>query len=105
MGYDWDENKNEKNKKKHGVSFEEAVSVFEDPDADIYREGSGNFDEERFRIVGWSSESRELFIIYCERTLKEDPGEEDDDFYENETIRIISARVLTSQDKKRLGRL
>ena len=75
----WDDNKNEVNIKKHGVSFEEAESVFDDIYA-LYDADTEHSDtEERFIIIGKSEHMKILFVCHCYR--------------ENEdVIRLISAR-------------
>lgn len=87
--YVWDETKNKKNQIKHGVSFEEAQTVFEDPTAIISSNENGS-EEVRQIIIGYSRKNRQLFVVFFEEES-------------NETIRIISARKLTRADKKSLG--
>jgi uncharacterized DUF497 family protein len=87
--YAWDEEKSRKNQIKHGVGFQEAQTVFEDPLALIGPNENGS-DEARQIIIGYSSRNRQLFVVFFE--------EEEDG-----TIRIISARKLTRADKKSLG--
>ena len=48
----WDENKNKLNKKKHGISFEEATEVFEDENAILFDDPDHSYEEERFLIIG-----------------------------------------------------
>ncbi|MCL2755141.1 MAG: BrnT family toxin [Oscillospiraceae bacterium] len=76
----WNENKNQFNIRKHGVSFQEARDVFFDENAIYDVDIEHSFDEERFIIIGMSESSKLLFVCYCER------GED------SELIRIISAR-------------
>lgn len=87
--YVWDEEKNRKNQIKHGVGFQEAQTVFEDPLALIGPNENGT-EEARQIIIGYSSRNRQLFVVFFE--------EEEDG-----SIRIISARKLTRADKKSLG--
>ena len=87
--YVWDEEKNRKNQIKHGVDFQEAQTVFEDPLALIGPNENGS-EEARQVIIGYSSRNRQLFVVFFE--------EEEDGI-----IRIISARKLTRADKKSLG--
>ena len=76
--FEWDENKNIENRRKHKISFEEATSVFADDDA-IYTEDYKHSDnEDRFITIGKSYHSNILYIVYCER--------------KENIIRIISAR-------------
>lgn len=81
----WDENKNVTNKKKHGVSFEEAQTVFYDVGALLIDDPEHSQDEERFIILGYSSRANLLVVCHCYR--------------EAETvIRIISARKATKNE-------
>jgi uncharacterized DUF497 family protein len=77
MNCEWDDNKAATNLSKHGVAFDEAMTVFDDPDHSI--------DEYRFIILGQSVKGRLLFVSYMER---------------NNTIRIISAREATLSERK-----
>ena len=87
INFSWDQAKAKSNLKKHGVSFEEAQSVFYDELAvQFYDEGSS--DEERFLLLGISNESRILIVVHCERG---DDGEE---------LRIISARKATKNEQQ-----
>lgn len=77
--FEWDDAKASMNEKKHGVSFEEAATVFSDESAYVYADSKHDDDEERFIIVGYSAELHLLIVCHCLR--------------EAETvIRIISAR-------------
>lgn len=85
LHFEWDENKNRINKRKHKVSFEEAKSVFEDVEALIIDDPEHSEQEERFIIMGFSSKARLLVVCHCYRA--------------NETvIRIISARKATERE-------
>lgn len=75
------------NQKKHGVSFEEAQSVFYDEFAIQFFDNENSETEERFLMLGLSNESRVLIICHCER----DAGH---------IIRIISARKATKNERK-----
>ena len=55
IGFDWDEDKNESNRKKHGVWFEEAQQVFDDPDALMFHDTQHSDDEDRFIMLGLSA--------------------------------------------------
>ena len=77
----WDENKNELNKNKHGVSFEESKTVFYDENALLEYDENHSDDEDRFRILGYSDEGNLLLVVHCIR--------------EESIIRIISARKAT----------
>ena len=85
--FDWDQAKAKSNIKKHGVSFEEARSVFYD-DFAVQFFDDGSSEEVRFLLLGMSNESRILMIVHCERG---DDGEE---------LRIISARKATKSEQQ-----
>ncbi len=86
MVFVWDENKAEQNIKKHGVTFQEATTVFDDYDALQIFDPDHSEDEDRFIILGMSSAFRILVVCHC--------------FRENdEQIRIISARKATVREK------
>lgn len=87
LSFEWDENKNTINKRKHKVSFEEARSVFEDVEALIIDDPDHSEQEERFIIIGFSSKANLLVVCHCYR--KEDTA-----------IRIISARKATLRESK-----
>ena len=79
MGFDWDDSKAEVNKKKHGVSFAEAATAFNDPNAiELLDEDHSTETEERWILVGLSTKSRILLVVFAEK--------------DNDVIRIISAR-------------
>lgn len=83
--FDWDENKNLINQRKHGVSFEEARTVFYDEQALLEYDEFHSEDEDRFRIIGCSENGNILLVVHCIR---------------NETvIRIISTRKATAAEK------
>jgi len=86
--FEWNAAKAASNERKHGVSFEEAISVFYDEFAiQFFDSESPELEEDRFLMLGLSSESRILIICHCER----DSGN---------TIRIISARKATSKERR-----
>ncbi len=89
LSFSWDEKKNKANLKKHGVSFDEAKTVFFDENAVEYPDPDHSDDEDRFLMVGRSYRFRILIVCHCLRS-------------EESEIRIISARKLT---KKELGTL
>jgi len=89
--FEWDEHKNQINQRKHGVSFEEAATVFYDEDALIRDDPEHSKEEERFVILGFSSKANLLVVCHC--------------FRASETvIRIISARKATKTESKFYGR-
>ena len=83
--FEWDEEKSIENQRTHGVSFEEAGTVFQDPNASVYFDEDHSVKEERFIIVGFSIKIRVLMVVHC---LRE----------EGEIIRIISARKATKKE-------
>ena len=85
INFEWDETKNEINKVKHKISFEEAKTVFYDDEALLIDDPSEQ--EERFIIIGTSSKANLLVVCHCYR--------------QSETvIRIISARKATKKESK-----
>ena len=80
--FEWDRDKNRSNQQKHGVSFDEAVTVFRDENADLMRDSDDSGEEDRFLILGLSFTHRVLIVCHCYR--KSDT-----------VIRIISARKAT----------
>lgn len=85
MHFEWDEEKAALNLKKHGVSFDEAKTVFDDLFSVELFDPDHSEDEMRFIIVGESKMQRLLVVSYTER--------------EN-GVRIISARMLTSKERR-----
>ncbi len=83
--FEWDTAKAISNKKKHGVSFEEAQSVFYDEFAVQFFDEDSPTSENRFLMLGFSDEARLLIVCHCER----DQGN---------TVRIISARKATKNE-------
>ena len=77
--FDWDPTKAAANLRKHGVSFDEARTVFEDDEALILPDPQHSVGEERFALLGLSSALRVLIVVHCEL----DSGS---------VIRLISAR-------------
>ncbi|MFG6359612.1 BrnT family toxin [Taurinivorans muris] len=91
MNFVWDENKNQINRKKHGIDFTEARSVFFDEQAILFDDPEYSDDEERFLILGMSETAKICLVCHCYRN-------------EDETIRIISARKATKKEEKRYVR-
>ena len=83
--FEWDAAKAAANLKKHGVSFEEAKSIFFDDFAIQFFDDEHSRSEERFLMLGMSSAAKLLIVCHCER----DHGV---------TIRIISARKATNRE-------
>ena len=86
LSFEWDERKNRANKKKHGISFEEAQSVFFDEHALQYNDPSHSGDEDRFLFLGHSLTLRVLVVCHCFRAS-------------GSVIRIISARRATALER------
>ena len=91
MRFTWDGNKAAINLKKHGVSFEEAQTVFDDEEALRIFDPDHSEDEDRFILLGLSERLRLLIVCHCYR--------EDD-----EAIRIISARKATGKESSAYAR-
>ena len=91
--FDWDERKNISNKKKHGVDFNEAKSVFYDENALEYYDDTHSDNEDRYLMLGLSGHLRILLVSY---TIKETDDET--------TIRIISSRKATKKEQKEYPR-
>ena len=85
MNFDWDEEKAVANREKHGISFEEAQTVFKDSNALRIYDPEHSNDEERFVLLGLSSVLRMLVVCHCYRG-------------NDEHIRIISARKATKSE-------
>ena len=85
MIYEWDENKAATNLSKHGVSFEEAKTAFDDPLYVDFYDPDHSYGEHRFVLLGQSAQGRLLFVSYMER---------------NNTIRLIGAREATPSERK-----
>ena len=87
MRFEWDPNKNEINKRKHGISFEEARTVFYDDYAILFDDPDHSAEEDRFLILGLSQRERLCIVSHCYRGA-------------DEIIRIISARKATKTEEK-----
>ncbi len=86
LSFEWDDGKNVANQRKHGVSFEEARTVFSDELARLISDPDHSGGEERFILMGLSAELRLLTVCHCER--------------DSEIIRIISARKADKLERK-----
>ncbi|MEI8010681.1 MAG: BrnT family toxin [Candidatus Nitrotoga sp.] len=85
--FEWEPRKASANLKKHGVSFEEAKSVFYDESAKFISDPDHSEDEERFILLGLSHALRVILVCHCYRS-------------EGNVIRIISARKATPKEFK-----
>ena len=89
--FEWDENKNIKNQRKHGISFETACTVFYDEQAILFDDPEHSEEEERFLLLGMSKAADLCVVCHCYR--------------ESDTvIRIISAREATKKEGERYAR-
>jgi uncharacterized protein len=85
MRFEWDRAKAAENLARHGVSFEEAATVFRDPLSQTGHDPDHSIDEERYVVFGASTRGRLLAVAHVER---------------GDTIRIISARAATPGERK-----
>lgn len=85
LKFEWDENKNQSNQQKHSISFEEAKTVFYDENALLIDDPDHSEEEERFIILGLSSQAKLLVVCHCYRASET-------------VIRIISARKATRKE-------
>lgn len=86
MIFEWDEAKNLINQRKHGISFEEAKSVFFDISAILFDDPDHSEVEDRFLIIGMSDKRGICIVSHCYRGA-------------DEKIRIISARKATKSER------
>lgn len=86
ISFEWDEEKNKTNVKKHKVSFDEAVTVFYDENAIVFDDPDHSDDENRFLIIGVSMTEKLLIVSHCYRDS-------------DNAIRIISARHAVKKEK------
>jgi len=84
LEFEWDEEKAAHNLEKHDVSFEEAATVFQDPNAPIFDDEEHSEEELREIIVGYSANGRVLLVVFTER---------------EQAIRLISARKATRWER------
>ena len=85
--YEWDHAKNNANIRKHGISFNEAITVFTDENLMIMADEDHSEDEERFIVLGFSEHPRLLVVCHC---YKES----------DEVVRIFSARKATKTEER-----
>ena len=89
--FEWDETKNAANRRKHGVSFEEARSAFADELGRLAYDPDHSETEDRFVLMGMSDRLRLLIVCHCEKDA--------------ETIRIISARPASPYERRQYEEL
>ena len=87
LSFEWDPNKDLINRRKHGVSFEEASTVFQDVNALVIDDPEHSEEEERFIILGYSLRANLLVVCHCYRASES-------------VIRIISARKATTNETR-----
>ncbi|OGQ17958.1 MAG: hypothetical protein A3B70_08205 [Deltaproteobacteria bacterium RIFCSPHIGHO2_02_FULL_40_11] len=87
MKFEWDDEKNIANFRKHGVWFEEGQTVWADEKSQEFFDPDNSDSEDRFIRVGHSTKPRLLLVVFCERE-------------EGSNIRIISARKATKEEEK-----
>jgi uncharacterized DUF497 family protein len=85
MRFEWDENKAAANLLKHGVSFEEAATVFGDPLSDTFDDPDHSAEEHRFVIIGMSERGKMLIVAHTD---------------DGDIVRIISAREPTRRERE-----
>ena len=85
--FEWDENKNQINKVKHGIDFNEAKTVFYDDNAIMFDDPEHSMEEERFLLLGISEYENLCIVSHCYRG-------------KDNIIRIISARKATKNETK-----
>ena len=83
--FEWDENKSRENKRKHGVSFDEAQTVFLDKNAIRYYDPDHSEDEDRFIMLGMSFKLRVLVVCHCYRL-------------DDKVIHLVSARRANKKE-------
>lgn len=83
MTFEWDEKKNTKNKRKHNISFELAMHVFDDPEVLEIYDFEHSVAEDRYIALGMVNDI--LYVVYTER---------------KENIRLISARLATETERR-----
>ena len=84
--FEWDHKKSAANKRKHGITFEEAATVFSDENALLIPDPEHSDQEDRFILLGLSAALRMLVVCHCYRTAER-------------VIRIISARKATRNER------
>ena len=86
LKFEWDKEKARANLKKHSISFEEALTVFDDPFSLTIDDPLHSTGEDRFLTIGYSQVERLLVVVYTERGI--------------DNIRIISARIATKRERR-----
>lgn len=86
VAFEWDSKKSKSNERKHGITFEEAQTVFYDENARMISDPDHSENEDRFIIIGLSAKIRVLVVCHCYRKAES-------------VIRIISARRATKKER------
>ncbi|WP_371875556.1 BrnT family toxin [Duganella aceris] len=86
MRFEWDQRKAKENFRKHGISFDEAITVFKDPRVIFKLDFDHSDDEDRYWAIGISSSTRMLLFCHCYRL--------------DDIVRILSARRATPAEMK-----
>jgi uncharacterized DUF497 family protein len=84
--FEWDRRKASANVEKHGVTFDEAVTVFRDPLSATFDDPNHSLNERRLITIGYSGQGRLLVVCHTER---------------RNAVRVISARRATPHERKR----
>jgi uncharacterized protein len=90
----WDARKAARSLEKHGVSFEEAATVFADPDALEWEDLEHSHQENRFKRLGISIKGRVVILVYSYRRMKDG----------KETLRVITARRASTKEGEAYAR-
>lgn len=85
MEFEWDPPKAVENARKHGVTFDEASTVFGDPLSSVFADPDHSLGEERLVLVGRSARDRVLVVMFTERSSR---------------VRLISARPATRPERE-----
>ena len=91
LRFEWDQRKNAANRRKHGISFEEAATVFADEHALLIADPDHSKSEDRFVLLGLCSSLRMLVVCHCYQETEE-------------LVRIISARKATRSERLQYNR-
>jgi hypothetical protein len=91
LRFEWDPKKASENERKHGVTFEEAESVFEDQFAILLDDPDHSSEEARFLLLGLSARLRTLVVPHCYRKA-------------DDVVRLISARKATRAERATYNR-
>jgi len=89
VNFEWDPRKADANLRKHAVTFDEAMTVFEDEESITIPDPDHSVGEERYLVVGASSRRRVLVVSHAER---------------GDNVRIISARYADARERRKYGK-